>query len=262
LPKPKSGLPKRGSDPTILCVNHATEKLDVDFDRLIAALQKFVDEHFAPVWGIRANLKKAKSPRRGKWTLLFTDDQDSADHAGWLGLHHLEGNPIAKVFVKPVKDNHEEVSGAASHEIAEMLADPGINLWATGPEGVSYAYEVCDAVEEETFSIDGIAMCDFVYPAYFELFREPESVQFDHKKKLKRPFEISPRGYATVLKNGKKVDITGSDDDKEHDFKNEIRTDHRSEYRKMLHLRKPADTTKFTALPEKKKQSKKRGTKK
>jgi hypothetical protein len=261
LPKPKSGFSKSAPDPTILCVNHATETLGVDFDRLIAALQKYVDEHFAPVWGVRANLEKARSPRTGTWTLLFTDDQDSADHAGWLGLHHLEGNPIAKVFVKPVKDHGEKVSVAASHEIAEMLVDPAINLWATGPNGLSYAYEVCDAVEEETFDIDGIAMCNFVYPAYFELFREQGSAQFDHMKKLKHPFQISLRGYATVLKNGKKVDITGSDEKKE-DFKKEIRTDHRSEYRKKLHKRKPADTTNFRAISDKKKQSKKRQAKK
>jgi hypothetical protein len=257
LPKPKSALSKHGSDPTILCVNHATEKLGVDFDRLIAALQKFVDKHFAPVWGTRANLAKAKSPRSGTWTLLFTDDQDSAEHAGWLGLHHLEGNPIAKVFVKPVKDNKEDVSVAASHEIAEMLVDPGINLWAIGPKGLLYAYEVCDAVEEVKFDVDGIAMCNFVYPAYFELFRKPKSVRFDHMKKLKRPFQIMTRGYATVLKNGKKIDIPGSDK-KEDDFAKEIRTDHRSEYRKMLHLRKPDDTMKFSAIPGKKKQSNKR----
>jgi hypothetical protein len=261
LPKPKSGLSKRDSDPTILCINHATEKLGVDFDELIAALQKFVDEHFAPVWGIRANLEKAKSPRSGTWTLLFTDDQDSADHAGWLGLHHLEGNPMAKVFVGPVKKHHEKVSVAASHEIAEMLVDPAINLWAIGPKGLLYAYEVCDAVEEEKFDVDGIAMCNFVYPAYFELFREPKSTQFDHKKKLKHPFQILPRGYATVLKNGKKIDIPGSGE-KEDDFKNEIRTDHRSEYRKMLHLRQPNDTTKFSATLDKKKQPKKRRAKK
>ena len=97
----------------------------MDFDRLIAALQKFVDEHFVPVWGTRAKLVKAKCPRAGTWTLLFTDDQDTAKHDGWLGLHHIEGNPIAKVFVGSVHDHDEKVSVAASHELAEMLVDPG-----------------------------------------------------------------------------------------------------------------------------------------
>ena len=73
---------------------------------------------------------------------------------------------------------------AASHELAEMLVDPGINLWCAGPKGRMYAYEVCDAVEEEEFLVDGIPMCNFVYPAYFDLFRTPKSVQFDHNNDI------------------------------------------------------------------------------
>ncbi len=244
---PKSGLASKRSVPTIVCVNQATKNLGVDFDRLVAALQKFLDKHFVPVWGTPAKLTKAREPRSGTWTLLFTDDQDSAKHDGWLGLHHLEGNPIAKVFVGPVQDNHEKVSVAASHEIAEMLVDPAINLWAIGPKGRLYAYEVCDAVEEEEFPVDGIPMCNFVYPAYFELFRKPKSAQFDHKKKLHYPFQILPRGYATVLKNGKKVDIPGSSAKGKH-FKKENRVDHRSEYRAAMHAKKPADTANFASL--------------
>jgi hypothetical protein len=262
MPKPPSGLVRRSSIPTILCVNHTNErKLGVDFDRLVAALQTFVDEHFAPVWGTRAKLRTAKCPRAGTWTLLFTDDQDSAKHDGWLGLHHLEGNPIAKVFVGPVRDHHEKVSVAASHELAEMLVDPAINLWAIGPKGRLYAYEVCDAVEEEEFPVDGMAMCDFVYPAYFEMFREPESAQFDHMGKLKHPFEILPRGYATVLEGKRKIDIPGSKP-KANDFKKENRVDHRGEFRAILHEKKPADSTEFTSLPVKTKRSKKRRAKK
>jgi hypothetical protein len=258
MPNPKSGLaPKRRSIPTILCVNHATKrKLGVDFDRLVAALQKFVNEHFAPVWGTRAKLKKAKCPRAGYWTLLFVDDQDSAKHDGWLGLHHIEGHPMAKVFVGPVLDHHEKVSVAASHELAEMLVDPGINLWAIGPKGRLYAYEVCDAVEEDEFFIDGIAMSNFVYPTYFEAFREPESVLFDHNNTLKYPFEILPRGYATVLEGKRKINIPGSKP-KGVDFKRENRTDHRSEARP-----KPDDTRDIPSPPAQKTPPKKRSEKK
>ncbi len=59
--------------PTIVCVNEATEDLGVDFDRLIAALQKYLDKHFVPVWGTPAKLVKGKKPRRGTWTLMFLD---------------------------------------------------------------------------------------------------------------------------------------------------------------------------------------------
>jgi hypothetical protein len=235
MPQPKPGLTAVRPVPTIVCVNEATEDMKVDFDRLIAALQKYLDKHFAPVWGTPARLVKGKKPRRGTWTLMFLDHQDSAKakSEGWVGLHHLEGNPFAKVFVGPVLDIGEKVSVAASHELAEMLVDPGINLWCVGPDRLFYAYEVCDAVEEEEFLVDRIPMCDFVYPAYFDVFRKPKSVQFDHKNKLDRPFQILPRGYMTVLKDGKKKDILGSPG-KADDFKNERREGHRSERRGEL----------------------------
>src|SRR5947207_14521737 len=71
-----------------------------------------------------------------------------------------------------------------------MLVDPAINLAAMGPGNVFYAYETADAVEEVEFTIGGIAMSDFVYPAWFEGFRKPGSAQFDHVKKVRRPFQI------------------------------------------------------------------------
>jgi hypothetical protein len=235
MPKLNPGLTAMRPVPTIVCVNEATVNLGVNFDRLIAALQKYLDKHFVPVWGTPARLVKGKKPRRGTWTLLFLDDQDSAKakRNKWTGLHHLQGSPFAKVFVRSVLDSHEKVSVAASHELAEMLVDPGINLWCPGPKRLLYAYEVCDAVEEEEFLVDKIPMCDFVYPAYFDLSRKPKSAQFDHLNKLDRPFQILPNGYSTVLKNGKKKDIQGSPE-KTKRFKKERRDGHRGERRAEL----------------------------
>jgi hypothetical protein len=217
MPKPNPGLTVVRPVPTIVCINNATEDLGVDFDRLIAALQKYLDKHFVPVWGTPAKLEKGKKPRRGTWALMFLDDQDSAKakREGWVGLHHLEGDPFAKVFVRSVLHSDEKVSVAASHELAEMLVDPGINLWCVGPKGLLYAYEVCDAVEEVEFPVNGIPMCDFVYPSYFDRSRKPGSVKFDHKNKLSRPFQLLPKGYASVLKKGEKGERHGSPKKKE-----------------------------------------------
>jgi len=52
-----------------------------------------------------------------------------------------------------------------------MLVDPGNNFWCVGPRRKLYAYEVCDAVEQETFTLDGLAMSDSLYPPYFENIR-------------------------------------------------------------------------------------------
>jgi len=121
-----------GQVPTIACFNKATASLGVSFDRLIAALQTFVDDYFVPVWGTPAKLLKTTTFRKGAWAMAFLDDADVA-HA--LGYHDLtpDGLPLSKVFVKTTLTVGQKVSVTACHELAEMLVDPAINLCATAP---------------------------------------------------------------------------------------------------------------------------------
>jgi hypothetical protein len=219
----------QGQIPTIACINQATVDLGVDFDALIAALQKFVDEKFAPIWGTHATLQKAADFIPGAWAMLFID---TADQAGVLGFHDLtpDGLPVSKVFVKTTIDAGQKVSVTACHEVAEMLVDPAINLWAEASGGRLFAYEMSDAVEEEEFDIDGIAMSDFVFPAYFEGFRAPGSTQFDFLGKISQPFQILPRGYSLVRDGGTVRQVFGSIQ-KQEDFQREDRRGHRSQYR-------------------------------
>src|SRR4029077_5179272 len=91
------------------------------------------------------------------------------------------------------------VSVSASHELVEMLVDPAINLMTTGPDPkATYAYESADPVEALSFPVNGIPMSDFVYPAYFEIFRKPRSVRFDHENKVTKPFQILSGGYQII----------------------------------------------------------------
>lgn len=219
----------RGQVPTIACFNRATVALGVDFDRLIAALQTFVDDYFVPVWGTPARLVKTTTFKRGAWALAFLD---TADVANALGYHDLtpDGLPLSKVFVKSTLAVRQKVSVTACHELAEMLVDPAINLCATGPGNAFYAYETADAVEEVEFSIRGIPMSDFVYPAWFEGFRKPGSAQFDYARKVRRPFQILSGGYMSVFKNGRWTQLFGSRA-KARRFRREDRRGHRSAYR-------------------------------
>jgi len=199
-----------GQIPTIACINKAKEPLGVDFDKLIEALQKFADECFTPVWGTPARLVKATKFLKGAWAIVFLDDADEQDA---LGYHDLtkEGLPLSKVFVKTTLDDGQKVSVTACHELCEMLVDPAINLCAEGPGGLIYSYETADAVEELEFLVDGIAMSDFVYPAWFEDFRKRGSTQFDYLNKVKKPYQILPGGYMPVFKRGKWTEIHGSE---------------------------------------------------
>jgi len=216
--------------PIIACFNKAVTPLGVDFDSLIRALQTFVDQHVAPVWGTRAKLIKSTDFVKGAWAVVFLED---ADHAGSLGYHDLtpDGLPESKVFVRTTLANGELVSVAASHELVEMLVDPAGNMMTTGPDrAATYAYESADPVEETHFQVDGIPMSNFVHPAYFQTFHQRGTVSFDHLGKVRKPFQPHSGGYQIVFKNGKWRHAFGSAS-KAKRFAREDRRGHRSEQR-------------------------------
>jgi len=226
----------------------ATVPLGVKFALLISALQRYVDEHLAPVWATPAKLVTARTARDGAWTMLFVDTADDirslrrdlmemfGKHVNEIaGVHLFKGRPIALVFVKTVLRDasslrlSDKISLCASHELAEMLVDPGNNMWCEHGHNTLYAYEVCDAVEARHFPVNGLAMSNFVYPAFFQSFHESGSIQFDHMKALKAPFQILEDGYAPVRKAGKFKLLSSAK--KRRQLRREDRDLHRSEFR-------------------------------
>lgn len=214
-------------NPKIAVFNRAKTPLGVPLADLIPALQRYVDECVAPVWGTPARLLKSRGFVKGAWAMVFLE---RAGDASTEGIHDLtpDGLPLAKVYVKTSLSNDDLVSVSASHELVEMLVDPALNLMTSGPDSrIMYSYESADPVEEITFNVNGIAMSDFVYPAYLETFHKPNSVQFDHAKKVHRPFQILSGGYQQIFKRGRWVDVSGSTA-KEKRFAREDRRGHRT----------------------------------
>lgn len=188
----------------IAVINQSTVvKDDKNLAKVVAALQKQVSRDFMPAWGIDADLRlipPGGKPAAGEWWLTILDD---ADQAGALGYHDLtsKGMPLGKVFAKTDLTYGETWSCTASHELLEMLGDPNINLTVLEERtngGRLYAYEVCDACEDEKFAytIDGVLVSDFVFPSWFESFRK--TGPFDFKKKIKKPFQLLSGGYIGV----------------------------------------------------------------
>lgn len=240
--RPVAGAFNQGDTPNIAVFNRAKTPLDVDLGALTAAMQIYVDECVAPVWGTPAKLVKTNGFKKNHWAMVFLD---VADAPGALAYHDLtpDGLPLAKVFVKSTLQNHALVSVSASHELVEMLVDPAINLLTTGPQAKTvYAYESADPVEALSFKVNSIPLSDFVYPSYFEIFHKPGSVSFDHLRKVSKPFQILAGGYQIIFKNGKWSEIFGSAAAKQR-FRQEDRRGHRSEQRKRK-------TRKRTALRE------------
>ncbi len=54
-------------------------------------------------------------------------------------------------------------------------------------------------MDDQGYQINGVKVSDFVYPSWFEGFREPGSTQFDHRKHINAPLKLAPGGYCSVL---------------------------------------------------------------
>lgn len=189
--------------------NRSTVLTDAQVNAAVPPLQTQVHRDFAAAWGTDADLTfvdQNSSPAPGMWWLLILDD---AEQAGYLGYHDItaESLPQGKVFANTDLQNNLQWTGTASHELLEMLADPEINLAAfvpiigQGAPTTLYAYEVCDACEADQYgyNIDGTAVSDFVFPAWFESSRPPGSTQFDYTSNIDQPFKLLPGGYSLVF---------------------------------------------------------------
>jgi len=194
----------------VAIVNESTVVSDAQVYACTYALQIQTEFDFYPIWGIKSKVyfaPKGTNIPAGHFQLIILDD---ADQAGALGYHDLTstGDPMSKVFAKTTMDAGEQWTVTASHELLEMLVDPFINLTVflqnSAFTGKLLPYEVCDAVQGDlcTYPIssaDNIMVSDFVTPAWFEDFRQPNSTRFDFKGLLTGPFQIYRGGYMSFF---------------------------------------------------------------
>jgi hypothetical protein len=191
----------RGS-PVIAVVNESERADDRDLARVLRALQKQIDQDFFPLWGWRADLVFARRRRRAMQIVI----KDEPDTANTPAYHFIEGLPTTYVFTQDDDGKPIEYHSAISHEALEMIADPGVNLYAAGYYIKSrrhyhawIPYEVCDPVQDNWYAIDGIRMSDFVVPEWFEAERERRSMKFSFRDSVSEPFAIAKGGYVDAV---------------------------------------------------------------
>lgn len=216
----------------IAVYNRSTAPLGFDLAAFVAALNEYVATAVQPSWNVSASLHVASGPMPGEWGMVFLDD---ADAPGALAYHDEEtGQPLAKVFVRTVRQANVSLTVSASHELVEMLADPLCVCYATSNDPQTlFALEPADPVEADSlgFEIGGFLMSNFVYPAWFDQTQAGRpGVKFDHRGVISRPFELHSGGYAITLKGGAYGQFFGSTA-KADAFAREDRRGHRSEFR-------------------------------
>lgn len=194
-------------------INVVAVDFDCKLDRkqladVCMALTIQAQQHFAlppPYgYGIQANVRLAAGPfdvRPHEWVLgLFAKPTGP----GELGEHDEtpSGQPVAKVF--PLLDPSNPWSVTMSHELLEMLADPNIARCSLAEDGQIWAYEVCDACEQQSYGIHVpsgalVQVSDFVLPPYFEPVTNMRGLKRDWMGLIKRPLEILPGGYGQTF---------------------------------------------------------------
>jgi hypothetical protein len=200
----------------ISVINHTNGKLsDEEVQRVIRAINRQITEDFEPYWSLGATLrlegKSTLQPQkqdlpdmRGDAVLYLWDDTDIP---GALGYHDTNnrGIPFGFVFTELSASLGENWTVTFSHEALELIADPEVNLLVAGPHPADPAklvfhwYEMCDAVQSETYSVDDVEVSNFVLPLYFTGSEETggrnDFLGRTNNGKTLVSFGVNPGGY-------------------------------------------------------------------
>lgn len=181
----------------ICIVNYSTLEYDA-VEKARAAIERQVNEHFAPAWGRTAQLEiwsEGKQLESGTWWVTISSDKSETDNPAYHVINR-DSVPEARLFLESIAADGLEWTVMASQEILEMLANPGGNLYAMIPSRTGYdlyQQEVCEPCSRDskyTYEIDGVKVSDFVLPAWFEKYGHPEKARFDHLGKISLPLYL------------------------------------------------------------------------
>ncbi len=192
----------------ISLINHSNGKVsDADIHRTIRAVNRQIAEDFAPYWGFGAKLRLEGRSEKKPTEHTLADMRGDAVLYLWDGYHEKNdrGIPFGYVFLDLADELEEPWSATLSHETLELLGDPENNLFVAGPHPkdhrhrVFHWFEMCDAVQDEHYDIDGVRVSNFVLPLYFTSGNEQGSrndfLGHSHDGKTLESFGVNPGGY-------------------------------------------------------------------
>jgi hypothetical protein len=200
----------------ISVVNHTNGQIADDLvQAVLRGVNRQITEDFEPYWSMGARLRlegrsSAKpdplSPAdlRGDAIIYLWNDVDVEDALGYHDKNN-SGIPFGFVFTELSQELGEPWSVTLSHEAMELIGDPEVNLLVAGPHPaepsqlVFHWYEMCDAVQTETYDIDGVRVSNFVLPLYFtgsdELGGRNDFLGRSHNGQTLKSFGVNPGGY-------------------------------------------------------------------
>lgn len=169
----------------IISVINTTDLDREDVQHTLRAVNRQLQEDFRRHWHTFVELRlegwtgEPLDPNRpfnmrGDAVIYLLDGHTNTSALGYHAVTH-SGIPYGFVFPSLSKELGEHWSVTLSHEALELALDPEVNRLVQGPhpnpaEGgrlVYHWYELCDAVQGETYKIDGVRVSNFLLPLYF-----------------------------------------------------------------------------------------------
>lgn len=200
----------------ISVINHTNGQItDEQLQNAIRAINRQISEDFEPYWSLGAELrlegksglkpkKQSIADMRGDAVIYLWDKADIPDALGYHNANN-RGIPYGFIFTELSQKVGESWTVTLSHEALELIGDPEVNLLVQGPhpadpqQYVFHWYEMCDAVQAETYKIDEIEVSNFLLPLYFtgseEVGGRNDFLGRIHYGKTLGSFGVNPGGY-------------------------------------------------------------------
>ncbi len=216
----------------IISIVNFSKVSDAEVQQTLRAINRQISQDFEPYWFMGARLRlegrvgdtpapQSAAELRGD-AIIYLWDQ--TDVPGALGYHQANnrGIPYGFVFMDLAAKLKEPWSVTLSHEALELIGDANANQFAAGPHPdpkengriVFHWYEMCDAVQADTYQIDQVNVSNFVLPAYFAGgIASGERNDFLGNAKL-APFKTNPGGYLGFYDPAKQSNQTWAPDPK------------------------------------------------
>ncbi len=178
---------------------------------IAAACEVQLNRDFSAEWGGNFSVRAGSGagdiqPGEIVFALLPT-----LDAPGAIAYHDTNGNGVPVCFdavtmSETIMGPGNSVSVAISHELLECAGDEGCNDWCDDGNGMSFAKEMCDAVESNSYELNGVYVSDFLLKAFFVPGR-PAPYSFMAAGNLggvgpSGPFQTALGGYQIERKQG------------------------------------------------------------
>ncbi len=203
----------------ISAINHTKSIADEELQSVVRVINRQIAEDFEPYWSFGATLRlegsigKRPSVRtltdmRGDAVLYLVDGTNALGATGWHDANYRD-IPYGFVFLGLCQKLQEPWTVTLSHEALELVGDPMANLLVQGCHPMDrrrtayHLFEMCDAVQAETYCIDGVEVSNFVLPSYFspgeQQGRRNDFLGRSYDGRTLPSFGINPGGYINIL---------------------------------------------------------------